>query len=105
MATLTFGQAIELLNEGKMITRKAWVTGLFVFKQVPSTINKDIVPKMQSLPQSVKNEFQRRFDSPSEQIDSISYSDQLVLVGLSNMITGWSPTPSDVLATDWIELF
>jgi len=56
---MNFGQAIEALKEGKRVQRTGWNgKGLFVFMQVPSTINREIVPKMQSLPQSVKDEFE-----------------------------------------------
>jgi hypothetical protein len=102
---LTFGLAVAALKGGKMIAREGWNgKGLFVFMQVPSTINKEIVPKMQSLPQSVKDEFQRRFDDASEQIDAIYYSNQMALVGKSNTISGWSPSSSDTLAEDWFIL-
>lgn len=99
---LDFGSALKAVKEGKRIRREGWNgKGLFVFEQVPSEIKKDIVPKMQSLPQSVKDEFQRRFDDPDEQIDAIYYSNQLALVNPSNMITGWAPSVSDALANDW----
>lgn len=98
----TFGQAIQALKDGKRVNRDGWNgKGLFVFMQVPSQISKDIVPKMQSLPQSVKDEFQKRFDTPAHQIDAIYYDNQLALVNPSNLITGWSPSTSDALANDW----
>lgn len=101
----TFGAAVEALKQGKLVARQGWNgKGLFVFMQVPAQISKDIVPKMQSLPQAVKDEFQRRFESPSEQIDAIYYDNQLALVNTSNLITGWSPSVSDALAEDWIIL-
>lgn len=101
----TFGDAIEALKNGKRVQREGWNgKGLFVFRQVPSQIGKDIVPKMQSLPQSVKDEFQRRFESPSEQIDAIYYDNQLAVVNPSNLITGWSPSICDALAVDWVIL-
>jgi len=102
---LSFGQAIDLLKDGKMVTRQGWNgKDLFVFMQVPATIQKEIVPKMQSLPDAVKEQFQKRFDTPSEQIDAIYYSNQLALVSKSNMITGWTPSTSDALANDWCEV-
>ncbi len=102
---LSFSSALQHLKQGRMIRREGWNgKGLFVFMQVPSVIGKDIVPKMQSLPQSVKNEFQRRFDTPSEQIAEIYYDNQLALVNPSNLITGWSPSVSDVLSDDWTVL-
>ena len=37
---MNFGQVIELLKEGRCIQRNGWNgKGLFVFKQVPSTID------------------------------------------------------------------
>ena len=102
---MNFGQAIEALKEGKKVQRTGWNgKGLFVFMQVPSTINREIVPKMQSLPQSVKDEFERRFNDPNEQIDAIYYDNQLALVNPSNLITGWAASFSDSLANDWVIL-
>jgi len=101
----TFGQAIEALNNGKRVQREGWNgKGLFVFRQIPASISADIVPKMQSLPQSVKDEFQRRFDDSPNQVNSIHYDNQLALVYPSNLITGWSPSTSDALANDWVIL-
>ena len=97
---LNFGEALEAVKLGKMITRTGWNgKDLFVFKQVPASIPKDVVPKMQSLPESVKNEFQKRFDSGN--LDFIYYTDQLALVGPNNFISSWAPSVSDSLAEDW----
>jgi hypothetical protein len=102
---VTFGLAVEALKLGKRVQRSGWNgKGMFVFQQVPAQIGRDIVPKMQSLPQSVKDEFERRFNDPDEQIDAIYYNDQLALVGLSNVISGWAPSTNDSLAEDWIIL-
>lgn len=97
---MLFESVVQALKDGKMVKRSG--SDKFVFMQVPSTIHRDIVPRMQSLPQSVKNEFERRFNDENEQIDNIYYSDQLAIVGASNLIVGWSPSPSDILACDWI---
>lgn len=98
---MNFAQAIEALNEGKMIQREGWNgKGLFVFKQVPSRIDKEFVPKMQSLPQLVKDEFELRFAKNA--VQSISYDNQLAMVSPLNSITGWSPSVSDILANDWV---
>jgi hypothetical protein len=102
---MNFGQAIEALKEGKKVQRTNWNgKGLFVFMQVPSIISREIVPKMQSLPQSVKEEFERRFNDPNERIDAIYYDNQLALVNQSNLITGWAASVSDSLANDWVIL-
>ena len=102
---LSFGKAIEALKEGKRVERLGWNgKGLFVFMQVPATINRVIVPKMQSLPQTVKDEFEKRFNNDKQQLHSIYYQNQLALVGSDNLITGWSPSTSDALAEDWVVL-
>lgn len=98
---MNFGQAIEALKEGKRVARTLWYGCGFVFMQVPSEIKKEIVPKMQSLPQSVKDEFERRFNDPKEQIDAIYYDNQFAFVNQSNLVTGWCPSVSDSLSTDW----
>jgi len=104
-----FGDAIDALKQGKRVARKGWNgKGLFVFMQVPSEISKDIVPKMQSLPQSVKDEFQRRFEDESS-LDpdavaargGITYQNQMAIVYPNNSIHGWCPSSSDALAEDW----
>lgn len=98
---LNFGQAIEALKQGKRVARQGWNgKGLFVFMQVPSMIGAEIIPKMQSLPQAVKDEFTRRFEKdPSNAF--IEYKNQLAMVYPDNNIYGWVASPSDVLENDW----
>lgn len=104
---LTFGSAIEALKQGKRVQRKGWNgKGLFVFMQVPATIGCDIIPKMQSLPESVKKEFARRYEVLTDigRKDEINYSNQLAIVNQDNLINGWAPSVSDALAEDWVIL-
>lgn len=91
----TFGEAVEAAKAGKRIAREGWNgKGMFVFQQVPSDINEDVIPRMQSLPQSVKDEFARRGGS-------IRYRNQLAMVYPDNTVYGWVASPSDVLENDW----
>lgn len=100
---MDFAKALEALEEGKMVRRGAWpINQSFIFSQVPSVVKKEIVPKMTSLPSSVKKEFENRFNDPGFQMSSIYYSDQLALVSSSNLITGYSPTVEDCFAGDWV---
>jgi hypothetical protein len=90
-----FGEALAALKEGKRVSREGWNgKGLFVFMQVPAEIGFDIIPKMQSLPQSVKDEFAKRKGA-------ITYQNQMAIVYPNNSIHGWCPSSSDALATDW----
>ena len=109
---VSFGKAIEALKEGKRVQRQGWNgKGLFIFEQVPSQVDISIVPKMTSLPESVKNEFKRRFEECENSknvstimFNSITYQNQLAMVYPDNKIYGWVASPSDVLENDWIIL-
>ena len=98
---MNFGEAIALLNAGELLQRGGWNgKGLFVFRQVPAIIGIDIVPKMQSLPPKVKEEFVNRYQNDPI-LNDILYRNQLAIVDQSNNISGWAPSVSDALANDW----
>lgn len=108
---LTFGAAIEFgLKKGKRVQRSGWNgKGMFIFMQVPSKVPIDIVPKMTSLPQSVKDEFDRRsknipVDAEVPVFTHIRYQNQIAMVYPDNNIYGWVASPSDILEEDWIIL-
>lgn len=94
--SMNFGDAIKILKQGGVIRRKGWNgKGLMVFKQVPAHIDSDIIPKMQSLPQSAKDLILGRKGF-------IDYTSQCLIY---NENTGradsWVPSISDVFAEDW----
>ena len=92
---LDFGEAIEALKEGKKVARSGWNgNGLFVFKQVPSPIDAAIVPKMTSLPQSVKDEFVKRGQGPN-------YCNQMAIVKPDGSVDSWVASSADTFAEDW----
>ena len=91
-----FGNVIQFLKEGKACRRSGWNgKGLFIVKQVPSHIEGDIIPNMQSLPQAVKDILMNR-ENPC-----INYNNQLLLVQKSGVADSWTASSSDVLADDW----
>lgn len=93
---MCFGDAIEVLRQGGAIRRKGWNgKGLFVIKQVPAHIDCNVIPKMQSLPQSAK-------DLIMKGKGFIDYTSQCLIY---NENTGradsWVPSISDVFSNDW----
>lgn len=93
---MSFGIAIHALKFGLAIRRSGWNgKGLFVVKQVPAHIGSDVIPKMQSLPQSAK-------DLILAGNGFIDYTSQCLIY---NENTGradsWVPSISDVFAEDW----
>jgi len=102
---MKFGKALEAIKSGKRVKRLDWdISKKFIFMQIPSIINKEIVPKMQSLPHSVKNYFIETFNDPTAQMESIYYTNQLAIVRCGNIIEGYAPTAQDVLEDDWVVL-
>ena len=98
---MLFNNVLPLLQEGKMIRRQEWPKDCFVFRQVPAVIPDSIVPKMQSLPDDVKKEFERRFNDASFQIKEISYCYQLAYVNQSNLVSSANLSNMDLLCEDW----
>lgn len=95
-SVMGFSDAIEVLKQGGAVRRSGWDgKGLMVFKQVPAHIESDIIPKMQSLPQSAK-------DLILKGKGFVDYTSQCLIY---NENTGcadsWVPSISDVFAEDW----
>lgn len=93
---MNFGNAIEALKQGDAIRRRGWNgKGLFVVKQVPTRIESDIIPKMQSLPQSAK-------DLILSGKGFIDYTSQCLIYNENTCrADSWVPSISDVFAEDW----
>lgn len=95
-SNFTFGTAVLYLKAGMAVRRAGWNgKGLFIVKQVPSHIEGDIIPKMQSLPQSAKNILMSR-ENPH-----IDYTNQMLIINPDGRADSWVPSVSDVFAEDW----
>lgn len=91
-----FGDAIEVLKQGGAIRRQGWNgKGLFVVKQIPAHITEEIIPKMQSLPQSAKDIIMSRENKV------IDYTSQMLIINPDGRADSWVPSVSDVFAEDW----
>ena len=97
---MTFGLAIEALRKGSCIARIGWNgKGMFICKQVPAEINANIIPKMQSLPQSAKDILHEGDDDTRP----IFYVNQMIIVNTkTRSIDSWVASSSDTFAEDWI---
>ena len=93
---ISFGSAIALLKSGFAIRRSGWNgKNMFVIKQVPAHIESDVIPKMQSLPQSAKALILNGKGF-------IDYTSQcLIYNGNTGRADSWVPSISDVFADDW----
>lgn len=93
---MSFGEVIEALKVGLAVRRKGWNgKGLFVVKKIPAHIEGDIIPKMQSLPQSAK------YILMSRENPCIDYTNQMLIINPDGRADSWVPSSSDVFAEDW----
>lgn len=63
--------------------------------QISCNVEGDVIPKMQSLPQQVKNILMKRKQP------CINYTYQLLLVQKSGRADSWTASSSDIFADDW----
>lgn len=93
---MNFGMAIQALKAGYAVRRRGWnEKESFVVKQVPAHISEEIIPKMQSLPQSAKDIIMARDNK------SINYTNQMLIINADGCADSWLPSSSDVFAEDW----
>ena len=94
---LSFSSALWALKHGEPICREGWNgKGMFVVRQVPAHITGDVIPKMQSLPQSAKDILMSR-ENPH-----IDYTCQMLIIRQDGRADSWVPSAADVLADDWM---
>lgn len=93
---LNFENVIPFLKEGKACRRSGWNDkGLFIVKQIPAHITGEIIPNMQSLPQSAKDILMSR-ENPH-----IDYTNQMLIIHPDGRADSWVPSTSDIFAEDW----
>lgn len=95
-AVSDFSSAVQWLKTQKCIRRTSWPEGTFVVKQVPADIPSEIIPKMTSLPDSVKNLLLGRSADAA-----IHYRNQMLQIDRNGIANAWQPNAEDVFAEDW----
>ena len=72
--------------------RVSWDEDVFIFCQISSNIKADIIPKMMSLPDIVKETI--------KDYNEIQYKNQICIFN-KGIITYWTPSGNDIFANDW----
>lgn len=92
---ITFDIAVKALQFGINVRRASWNKGLYIIKQVPAHITKDVIPRMQSLPESAK-------ELIANSTNFITYTSQcLIFNSETGEANSWSPSVDDMFADDW----
>jgi Protein of unknown function (DUF2829) len=93
----TFGGAVAAMKNGAAVYRQNWAPDFLIFRQVPSTVPADIIPRMTSLPETVKVIARRRNRD-------LTYRHQFACLSGDNTVEAYVPTIADIEANDWIVL-
>lgn len=98
---LSFGEALQALEAGKCVRRESWIGDKFVVKQIDSDIPAEVVPKMQSLPDSAKEIINKTHR------EDIHYRNQCLMIVQdteTSVATNYVPDWNDMFAKDWMVL-
>lgn len=98
---MNFFNVIECLMKGGSAGRASWTENKEIVMQIPQCIAKEIVPKMTSLPASIKPKI------GTVGSGEIAYHDQVLMITFTDdektpaSATYYIPTWEDILAEDW----
>lgn len=94
-----FDFALLALKSGKMVQREGWNgKGICVFMRPSDELDIDFIPKVKSLPESVKDSLLKQ-NTPGSKVKFNAY---LCIKSVDGgIVNGWAPSQTDLLATDW----
>lgn len=92
---ITPWKAVEMINNFHVMRRSSWNKGIVVFRQVPASIQSNIIPNMQSVPEEAKSIIMNT-------ANHIDYKNQLLMYDINTgEANSWNPTASDLMSDDW----
>jgi len=101
--TGTFGQALESLKRGHLVTRKGWNgKGMFIFMRPEDCLSTEkVVNHVKSLPESFKKWIANNYGD--SEIDKIKFTAYLCMKAADGtVVNGWLASQTDMLANDWV---
>lgn len=109
--TGTFGQALESLKRGHLVTRKGWNgKGMFIFMRPADELHVGFVAKdIKSLPQKVKDYYYQDCVDENgnpvelEKDDTVKFTAYICMKAADgSIVNGWLASQTDMLADDWM---
>ena len=107
MEKVNFGTALEAVKQGKLIAREGWNgKGMFVFQRPSDELETGFIPKVKSLPQSVKDWIDKNLDDKINQgeqgLNKVKFTAYLCMKAADGtIVNGWLASQTDMLAEDW----
>lgn len=97
-AGMTFGQAIENLKEGKLVSRSGWNgKGMFLFIRPEFFCNRDSFEQIKSIPDNARNKIASLLGQ--HQYRFTGYLCMFAADG--SIVNGWLASQTDMISEDW----
>jgi len=102
---MNFGQAIELLKEGKLVTRKGWNgKDMFLFSRPEDKLPAHVFFNAVSIPDEVKRYYDRKHLGRKEVFEFVKVTSYICMKAADDtIVNGWLASQTDIMAEDWEE--
>lgn len=108
---LNFGQAIDLLKQGKLVQRAGWNgKQMFIFMRPEDDLPITIISSIKSLPDNVKKylvqvQYNNEILYSSDNTIKIKFTPYLCMKAADgSIVNGWLASQTDMTAEDWVEV-
>lgn len=101
---MNFGQALEEVKKGNLVTREGWNgKGMFIFQRPEDTLPITILLGAKSLPKSVKDYYELKNQPIVENnLPKIKFTAYLCMKAADDtIVNGWLASQTDMLSEDW----
>lgn len=102
MEKLSFGEALNALESGRLVAREGWNgKKMFIFQRPVDYISVDmLINRIKSLPESVKEWYNKEMGNNPDL--SIMFTPYLCMKAADNsIVNGWLASQTDMTAKDW----
>lgn len=95
---LSFGEAVEALKSGKLVTRQGWNgKNMFLFMRPQDTLPMSIVEKAISIPQRVKDYYIHKTE-----VSEVKVTAYICMKAADDtIVNGWLASQTDIISEDW----
>lgn len=104
LQNLTYGEALEAVKKGKLISREGWNgKGMFVFQRPADTLNIGFLLGVRSLPKGVKDYYELKHQPIINANDvQVTFTAYLCMKAADDsIVNGWLASQTDMLSNDW----
>lgn len=98
---MNFGEAVELLKQGKLVTRSGWNgKGMFLFMRPGDKLPMKVVHSAVSIPKAVKQYYSKVMGDQGE----VAVTPYICMKAADDsIVNGWLASQTDIVSEDWEE--